>query len=67
MNCCDDYGDCRQGRDCPARKAYTGPARKAYTGPAKPIPTHIELITDKGERVIFLLLAIFLAVFLYLE
>ena len=26
-----------------------------------------ELITDKGERVIFLLLAIFLAVFLYLE
>ena len=57
MNCCDDYGDCRQGRDCPARKAYTGPA----------IPTHVELITDKGERVIFLLLAIFLAVFLYLE
>lgn len=21
MNCCDDYGDCRQGRDCPVRKA----------------------------------------------
>lgn len=19
MNCCDEYGDCRQGRDCPAR------------------------------------------------
>jgi len=19
MNCCNDYGDCRQGRDCPAR------------------------------------------------
>lgn len=19
MNCCDDYGDCRQGRDCPVR------------------------------------------------
>ena len=27
----------------------------------------IELITDKGERVIFLLLAIFMAVFLYLD
>lgn len=27
----------------------------------------IELITDKGERVIFLLLAIVAAVFLYLE
>ena len=20
MNCCNDFGDCRQGRDCPARK-----------------------------------------------
>jgi hypothetical protein len=38
-----------------------------YTGPAKPIPTYTELITDKGERVIFLLLAIVAAVFLYLE
>jgi hypothetical protein len=40
---------------------------KRYTGPAKPIPTETELISDKAERVIFLLLAIFLAVFLYLE
>ena len=21
MNCCDDYGNCTQGRDCPVRKA----------------------------------------------
>lgn len=21
MNCCDEYGDCRQGRDCPVRGA----------------------------------------------
>jgi hypothetical protein len=21
MNCCDDYGNCQQGRDCPIRKA----------------------------------------------
>ena len=20
MNCCDEYGECRQGRDCPVRK-----------------------------------------------
>lgn len=20
LNCCDEYGNCRQGRDCPARK-----------------------------------------------
>lgn len=38
-----------------------------YTGPSKPIPTHIEIISDKAERIIFLLLAIFMAVYLYLE
>lgn len=38
-----------------------------YTGPARGIPTHRELITDRGERIIFLLLAIFMAVYLYLE
>ncbi len=21
LNCCNEYGDCRQGRDCPARKS----------------------------------------------
>lgn len=40
---------------------------KKYTGPAKPIPTHRELISDKVERIIFLLLAIVAAVILYLE
>ena len=40
---------------------------KKYTGPARPIPTHIEIVTDRGERIIFLLLAIFMAVYLYLE
>lgn len=38
-----------------------------YKGPAEPIDTHRELITDRGERIIFLLLAIFMAVYLYLE
>ena len=40
---------------------------KRYTGPAKPIPTKVEIVSDKAERIIFLLLAVFLAVFLYLE
>jgi hypothetical protein len=38
-----------------------------YKGPPKPLPTHIEIVSDKAERVIFLLLAFFLAVHLYLE
>lgn len=38
-----------------------------YTGPSKPLPTHVELVSDKAERVIFLLLAIVAAVILYLE
>lgn len=38
-----------------------------YQGPPKPIPTKIEIVSDKAERIIFLCLAAFLAVILYLE
>jgi hypothetical protein len=40
---------------------------KKYTGPAEPIPTSREPIDDKAEAVIFILLAIFMAAFLFLE
>lgn len=26
MNCCDDYGNCRQGRDCPVRTTRAAPS-----------------------------------------
>jgi hypothetical protein len=39
----------------------------SYKGPARPIPTRCEIVSDKAERVVFLLLAIFMAVFLLLE
>lgn len=29
MSCCNGYGDCRQGRDCPARVAKAKPVMKA--------------------------------------
>ena len=38
-----------------------------YEGPPKPIPTHREPISDKGEAVIFALLAVVFVVFLVLE
>lgn len=38
-----------------------------YRGPAKPIPTHIEIVSDKAERIIFLLFAIYMVIFLWLE
>jgi hypothetical protein len=41
MNCCDDNGNCRQGRDCPVR------TRRVRAGqPAPPIfldPEHFEV------------------------
>lgn len=40
---------------------------RRYKGPAKPIPTHTEIVSDKAERIIFLILAIVLAVILYVE
>lgn len=30
MSCCDEYGECRQGRDCPIRVAKVG---KRMPGP----------------------------------
>ena len=36
-NCCDDYGNCNQGRDCPVRVATYRPVMKA----ADPLPPSI--------------------------
>ena len=38
-----------------------------YTGPAKPLPTHREIVSDKAELIIFMLFAIFMVAFLFLE
>jgi hypothetical protein len=32
-----------------------------YKGPAKPVPTHVELITNRTERIVFLLCLIVVA------
>jgi hypothetical protein len=30
MNCCDEYGNCRQGRDCPVRRATPADTNTKY-------------------------------------
>lgn len=35
MNCCDEYGNCNQGRDCPIRRALS-PARRIKPYPEVP-------------------------------
>ena len=44
MNCCDDYGDCQQGRDCPVRNATTRtyPRTLAQAFPRHPNPDFVE-------------------------
>ena len=37
MNCCDEYGNCNQGRDCPVRVAKYKPVMLA----ADPLPPSI--------------------------
>ena len=37
MNCCDDFGNCNQGRDCPIRVARIGQRMKS----ADPLPPSI--------------------------
>jgi hypothetical protein len=37
MNCCDDFGDCNQGRDCPVRVAKYKPVMLA----AEPLPPSV--------------------------
>ena len=37
MNCCNDFGDCDQGRDCPVRVAKYKPVMMA----ADPLPPSI--------------------------
>ncbi len=43
MNCCDDYGDCRQGRDCPARVAPIGRRTPRYPEAVPESPSRIYL------------------------
>lgn len=37
-NCCDDYGNCRQGRDCPVRVERVRQAKERIEGGSPNMP-----------------------------
>lgn len=41
MNCCDEYGNCRQGRDCPARNAAEAATEVGADDSTSPPPTSL--------------------------
>lgn len=56
MSCCDDFGNCRQGRDCPVRAAnsfphVTGCSQKAPIAHSQQAPAAIETVASdrKGK------------------
>ena len=58
MSCCDDFGDCRQGRDCPVRAAnsfplVTGCSQKAPVAHSQQAPAAIESVAvDRKDHVL---------------
>ncbi len=44
MNCCDEYGECRQGRDCPVRVAKVAKVKRR-------VPRHAEPLRQEISRV----------------
>jgi hypothetical protein len=60
MNCCDEYGDCRQGRDCPVRTTRVARiGRKDYAREELPPtvwPRHLRALCKWMLIVIFFLL-----------
>lgn len=55
-NCCDDYGNCNQGRDCPVRVARIGQRMKS----ADPLPPSIW--RDQLKRLAYWLLVALIGV-----
>ena len=49
MNCCDEYGNCRQGRDCPARVAKVGQRMPD----AEPLPPSTRILALTPHKPLF--------------
>lgn len=44
MKCCDEYGNCRQGRDCPARNAAEAATEVGADESASPPATSLLVV-----------------------
>lgn len=63
MNCCNDYGDCNQGRNCPARAAKTPPTPTGIDGGNfwAPVPPPQDLTLRDHAAILALLVFGFVA------
>ena len=59
MNCCDEYGNCNQGRDCPARVAKVG--RKDYAHEALPTSAAPHYLKHLAKWMLICIAALFAA------
>lgn len=60
MNCCDEYGNCCQGHDCPVRTAKVG---RRYPSLAEPLPpiTWRHTLKDLAAAMLIVILVMLLA------
>lgn len=65
MNCCDDFGDCRQGRDCPVRKQGAKVAKVGRRIPKHPQPPRPErwrdYLKDLARAMLLVIAAMFVS------
>jgi hypothetical protein len=57
MNCCDDYGDCNQGRDCPVRKVRAYP-HVPDDMMVEYVPTWRDRLVDLARAMLYVMAAI---------
>ena len=63
MNCCDEFGNCNQGRDCPVRKIKAWPTVPPdVKPPAEPVWTSMnERMVDAARAVLVVVIWLYAA------
>ena len=53
MNCCNDFGQCTQGRNCPARVAHIG--KQTPAGELVPVSTWRDHLADLARAMLLVI------------